>query len=57
MLLTAEEWLNRPEYQDYTILDPDGWDRENFDVSWNEKISREEFIKRLYESTVMIRRK
>jgi hypothetical protein len=34
-----------------TVLDPDGWDRANFDVSWSEEIDEEEFKKRLQRST------
>ena len=35
------------------ILDPDGWDRSNYDYSWNvEKITRKEFENRLCFSTV-----
>lgn len=34
------------------VLDPDGWDRTNFDESWNELITEEEFKKRLMRSTV-----
>lgn len=36
---------------DVTISDPDGWDRKNFDASWSEKITREEFELRLSRST------
>jgi hypothetical protein len=34
------------------ILDPDGWDRTDFERSWNEKITEQEFKKRLEFSTV-----
>ena len=39
------------------ILDPDGWDRNNFDYSWfEEKITWKEFIKRsLISSQIPIR--
>ena len=37
------------------ILDPDGWDRSNYDNSFNEElISEEEFNCRLIGSTVMV---
>lgn len=49
-LRTSEEWqklLPNPK-----VLDPDGWDRANFDHSWNEeKISRQEYEDRLIQST------
>lgn len=36
------------------ILDPDGWDRKNYDYSWNdEKITRKEFEKRMITSTIL----
>jgi hypothetical protein len=50
-LKTSREWQ---ELCKITILDPDGWDRsaEKWDYSWNvEKISREEFEKRMVMST------
>lgn len=34
-----------------TVTDPDGWDRQNFDASWAELISEEEFKRRLSKST------
>lgn len=33
------------------ILDPDGWDRRDYDNSWCEEITREEFIRRAAMST------
>ena len=37
----------------YEVLDHDGWDRANFDYSWNkEKITMAEFQRRLAMSTV-----
>jgi len=53
-LLTAEEWLQEPEYAGLEILDPDGWDRspEGWEQSWNEKIDRREFTHRLFASSV-----
>lgn len=47
---TSAEWIKEVGYE---ILDPDGWNRTNFDYSFNkEKITMEEFQKRLSFSTV-----
>jgi|688.fasta_scaffold761113_3 hypothetical protein len=47
--LPSSEWIKQ---YGYIILDPDGWDRTNFDYSFNkELITKEEFEKRLSEST------
>ena len=47
---TSAEWIKKVGYE---ILDPDGWDRTNYDYSFNkEKITMEEFQKRLSLSTV-----
>ena len=47
---TSAEWIKQVGYE---ILDPDGWDRTNYDYSFNkEKITMEEFQKRLSLSTV-----
>ena len=47
---TSEEWYKGCEV---TILDPDGWDRRNFQFSWHEEmITKEEFDKRVLSSTV-----
>lgn len=49
-LKTSKEWQ---ELCYIEVLDADGWDRTNYDYSWNEeKITREEFEKRLGFSTV-----
>lgn len=37
------------------ILDPDGWDRKNFNKSIKEKITKIEFWKRCFESTMEVR--
>lgn len=49
---TSEEW--DAEIQDgIRILDPDGWDRKNFNYSWyKELITKEEFYNRRTLSTV-----
>lgn len=47
---TSEEWQRLCKIE---ILDPDGWDRQNFQFSWYEEaITREEFEKRLGPSIV-----
>ena len=50
-LRTSEEWVQLLVYP-VTILDPDGWDRTNFDYSFNvERITEAEFKYRLARST------
>lgn len=50
MLKTSEDWQKECTV---IILDPDGWDRKNYQYSWHEeKITREEFEKRMVSSTV-----
>jgi hypothetical protein len=49
--LSAEEWLATDDYKGIQVLDPDGWDRKNYDVSWAEKITKNEFERRLVKST------
>ena len=54
LLMTSADWKESfcPEL---VILDPDGWDRSNYDYSFNEEfISEEEFMGRLIGSTVMV---
>ena len=46
---TSEEW---ERLSGYHVIDPDGWDRGNFDKSWNERITEDEFNQRLMKSTV-----
>lgn len=51
-LQTSEYWKTL-YYSDYEIIDPDGWDRSNFVYSfYEEKISKEEFDKRFFRSTI-----
>lgn len=51
MKKTSSEWIK--EY-DCRIIDPDGWDRINYDYSFNkEKITRKEFELRLVRSTIL----
>jgi hypothetical protein len=48
---TSVQWLR--EFKDLTILDPDGWDRLNWDYSFNEElITRGEFRYRANRSTI-----
>lgn len=50
VLKTSEEWSKD---EDLVVLDPDGWDRFNFEYSWfKECISYREFTKRMLRSTV-----
>lgn len=47
---TSEEWDKLIPY--LTVIDPDGWDRKNYDYSWKEElITFDEFQKRLMWST------
>jgi hypothetical protein len=53
-LKTSEEWEEELA-EGWIIMDPDGWDRKNFDYSFKEeRITKEEFYKRLSLSTVLI---
>ena len=54
MKKTSEEWLKE---SDYDILDPDGWDRKNYDFSFRQElITEDEFWNRLVRSTVMYKK-
>jgi len=50
----SQEWLEiMQESHDVLIIDPDGWDRKNYNHSfYEEKISEEEFNIRLSKSTI-----
>lgn len=51
-LKTSEEW--QKQYSQVTVLDPDGWDRKNFQYSWfEEKITYGEYNLRLSRSTAI----
>lgn len=55
-LQTSLQWYNDlyPEGE-LAIMDPDGWDRSNWQYSfYDEKITEEEFNKRLMNSTCLI---
>ena len=36
------------------VMDPDGWDRQNFEASWAEEITEYEFENRMMRSTVLL---
>ena len=51
---TSDEWENSdlPEMKGTKVLDPDGWDRQNFDFSYyQELITKEEYLHRVGGST------
>jgi hypothetical protein len=53
MKKTSAEW--QVEFPNPQVLDPDGWDRKNYQYSWfEEKITKEEYDKRVMESTCMV---
>lgn len=53
ILKTSEDWA-KTELKDIQILDPDGWNRRDLQFSWYEElITREEFHRRLMQSTIM----
>lgn len=54
ILKTSSEWAEECLLPGEEILDPDGWDRQNYQVSfYNEEINESEFHKRLAQSTGM----
>ena len=54
MKLTSKEWLQQPKYYGLVVYDPDGWDRSNYEYSFNvELITEDEFKKRLARSTAI----
>ena len=51
---TSDEWekSNLPEMKGTEVLDPDGWDRQNFDFSYyQELITKDEYLFRVGGST------
>lgn len=52
-LKTSKDWYeSMPEKGKIVIMDPDGWDRSNYEYSFNEElITEEEFQRRLCSST------
>lgn len=54
MLKTSNDW--QKDYPSIIILDPDGWDRQNYDFSFNEElVSQAEFLERLSMSTCIFK--
>jgi hypothetical protein len=47
-------WLKEYWITENIVCDPDGWDRKNFKQSWNQRITKMEFAKRLSYSTVFL---
>lgn len=57
LTMTSDQWLQQPKYQRITVVDPDGWDRLNYEFSFlQELITEAEFNKRLLTSTCMFRK-
>lgn len=53
ILKTSAEWMSQYK-DDFTIYDPDGWDRKNYEYSWFiEKIPFREFQSRVLRSTLV----
>ena len=54
-LKTSEQWsVIHKSLTGQIVMDPDGWDRKNYDYSWSkEEINYEEFMKRLESSTTV----
>jgi hypothetical protein len=54
ILKTSKEW--QEQYPETIVLDADGWDRQNFQYSWNEeKIPLEEYQRRIMSSTCIFK--
>lgn len=52
---TSVQWYHQRDNQRVILLDPDGWDRKNFDHSWSEeRVTKEEYERRLGLSTCLI---
>lgn len=50
---TSQQWVEELYPAGNPVVDPDGWDRKDFEYSWHqEPISRDEFEKRLMNSTL-----
>lgn len=49
---TSKNWMKLPKYAGITIYDPDGWNRQNYDYSFDkQRITWREFERRLSLST------
>ena len=56
-LHSSEDWAKIVEREEgIIILDADGWDRSNFDASWNQPITKKTFDRRLAQSTIRLTR-
>jgi hypothetical protein len=58
-LKTSAEWyeIHKEKEGHLIIMDPDGWDRANYNHSFNEEmVTQKEFNMRLMMSTVLIQR-
>lgn len=55
---TSQQWYDEiPKDFGFIIYDPDGWDRSNYEYSFNEElITKEEFLKRVTSSTCLCKR-
>jgi chromosome segregation ATPase len=55
-LKKSQYWLEEKikETPGFVLLDPDGWNRLDFNFSWEEEITKEEFENRLLHSTSII---
>ena len=54
MIKTSQQWHDDLQklYPEFMVMDPDGWDRRNYQYSWHEElITNEEFEKRVSYST------
>jgi len=49
---SSKEW--QMLYPDVIVMDPDGWNRKDFEASWNEAITLEEYNKRVSVSTCIV---
>jgi hypothetical protein len=59
-LKTSADWNSiwESEFPGSFVMDPDGWDRSNWQYSWHEElITYEEFLNRVCRSTTMFSNK
>lgn len=55
-LRTSEQWMKYEEFAGTSIMDPDGWDRRNFEYSYYEElITCDEMHRRISQSTIKLR--
>ena len=55
VMKTSIKWYHQRDNKRVILLDPDGWDRKNFDHSWSEeRVTKQEFERRLGLSTCLI---